>query len=594
LACMFKITGLFLACVVLSSWGWANEAPVAEDDLQTLVDRAAEMNITRPARETLEYLDSIEDRLADASPRQLAQLSMIRARAHALKTDHDIALDILKNLLAGDLDPDQRLRALGLSANLAMYIDRFEEGFIYLNQGLAIQEEVNDPALSSDLFGQAAFWHAQLGDPEKGLEYGRYTLELARQSGDVREVCVALEKLGQAKQTMGLYEEALATYQRGLYVCEQAQDPIFLAAMHALKGRLLLDQGHLTEAESWIKHGVEMHEASGFMDGSTASKVDYGRLLLELGRHDEAHTLLHEILETARSDSRPSNHADANYLLAQISRDRGDYRSAWEHLYEYMQTREGLLNVERARLISFHEVQFDLLSREQEIQLLREQARLSSLQEASRAQQRRLELIAYAMGAFIVLLLLSLLIRTLRQRRYFRHLSAHDGLTGLLNHTHFIESAKSLLAKATDQDQSVMLILADVDHFKQFNDRYGHQAGDELLRKSAGRFSKVLSEHGVVGRIGGEEFAACLPELSMAEVTALVGQVRDSLQGCRLSNIDESLTMSFGVAESRSSENFDSLRARADSALYQAKHAGRDRVITAGNLDFIAAGETGH
>ncbi len=579
-SCTHKLIGLFLMCLCLAPLGWSYDSGLAEDDLQALVDEAARMNITRPARDTLDYLESIQDHLGGASPRQLAQLELIRARSHALLGNHDGALEMLEALLTGELDHDHRLRALGLSANLAMHVDRFEDGFAYLMQGLTIQEHVDDPALKSDLFGQAAFWHSQLGDPDKGLEYGFRTLELARESGDIREVCVALEKLGQAKQELGKYEQAMATYQSGLEACEEAEDPVFSAALHTLMGRLLMAKGRLEEAEPWIQRGIEMYNRSGYKAGLKGSMVDLARLRLDQEDHDKAHALLHEVLENTRSDAYLKEHVDAYYMLAQISRHRGDYQKAFRHLSEYLEARDAVLSLERARLIAFNEVQFDLQSRDQEIQLLREQARVVTLQEETRSQQRRFELIAYGMGALIVLLLLLLLLRTLRQRHYFRHLSAHDGLTGLLNHTHFIESAKSLAEREAERGQSVILVLADIDHFKQFNDHHGHQAGDEVLKKAARQFSKVLSPHGIVGRIGGEEFAGFLPSMNMAGVTDLVDQVRDNLRDCRVANIEETITMSFGAAESRPFQNFDSLRSRADSALYRAKHAGRDRLIT--------------
>ena len=577
---MLRISNL-VGLLCFAFWTWAQSEPLADNDLQALVDEAVRMNISAPPRETLDYLDSIQDQMEAASSRQLAQLSLIKARSHALMADNDLALDILEGLLAEELAPEQRLRALSLAANLAMHVDNYVKGFDYLNQGLVLQESVDDPGLKSDIFGLATYWHFQLGDPGKGLEFGFRTLELAKESGDIRELCVALEKLGQAKEMNGLYEQALEKYQAGLEACEKAEDPVFIAAMHALIGRLLLRMENLEEAEPWLKQGIEMSATSGFKDGATDTMTTYGELLLEQERYDEAYALLRQVLERTQSGGRPINYSDAHYMLARIKHNEEDYRAAWEHLYEHLQARESNFDVERARLIAFHEVQFDLRSREQEIELLREQARVSRLEEAARMQERRLEQVATIMGAFILVLLVLFLIRAIRQRHYFRHLSAHDGLTGLLNHSHFIETAKSQVEECARQGQDLTLLLADIDYFKLFNDRHGHQAGDAVLRKAAQCFDKALSRHGVVGRIGGEEFAACLPAMDMTSATALVEQIRETLRSCRLSDIDETVTMSFGIAQLQPSEAFDSLRARADSALYQAKHAGRDRTVMA-------------
>jgi|GEM_PF-969789 len=572
---------LVLLCQCLGAQAFSQEPTTSSQEVQALVERAARMDVTRPPRETLAYLDSIQDDLAEATPQQLTQLLLVSARSHVLMTEYDTALEILEDLLAGDLVAEQKLRALELAANVALHIDRFEEGFDYLNRAMILQEGVDDPALKSGVYGLATYWHSQLGDQRKGLDYAQRTMELARASGDIRELCVAFEKLGQAEEMMGLHEQALKSYQSALEACEEAQDPVFTGVLHVLMGRLLSRLGRHDDSEPWFQQGIELTAASGFEDGVTDAMTTYAELLLMLERYDEANALLQEVLERTSSGGRPQNRADAHHMLAQISHHAEDYRGAWDHIVEYLRDREREFDVKRTKIIAFQEVQFDLHSREQEIKLLREQARVSNLQETTRRQQRLFQLIALGMAALILTLLLAILLRTLRERRHFRHMSAHDGLTGMLNHSHFIDATKEQVRDAAVRGRNLVLLLADIDHFKQFNDQHGHQAGDEVLRKAASRFKEILSQYGTVGRVGGEEFAACLPGLDTDRATMLAGEVRDALRTCRLSDIEDTVTMSFGIARLRPSDQFESLRARADAALYQAKHDGRDRLVVA-------------
>jgi diguanylate cyclase (GGDEF)-like protein len=578
--------GFLVLWLVLSLPGFAQELPDADAPFQRLVDQASRMDVTKPAQETLDFLDSLQNRLNEASPEQRAQLDLIRARAHILTTEYDTALNLLETLMGRELSPRHRLRAYELAANLALHIDRYQIGFEYLNRGMVLQEQVDDPALKSGIFGLAAYWHSQLGDEKKGLEYGQRTMELARETGDLRELCVAYEKLGQAEELNGLFEEALARYQEGLQQCEAAQDPVFVGVMNTLMGRVLFRLGRYAEAEHWMQQGIEKTAESGFEDGVTDSMTRYGELLLELGRGDEARRMLLDVLERTRDGGRPNNRADAQRLLAQMSFQSQDYQKAWEYLSAYLEAREEVFDIERARIIAFQEVEFDMHNQAQELELLREQARVSELQENSMQQQRRFQQIVITMAAFIFVLLLLLLIRTLRDRRHFRHMSAHDGLTGLLNHTHFIDAAKTGIKQASSGGEQLTLVLADVDHFKRFNDRHGHQAGDEVLRKAASRFRDVLAPYGVVGRVGGEEFAAFLSGIAIEDVARKVDEVRAALLDCRLSDVEQTVTMSFGVAQLQPSESFESLRARADAALYQAKNAGRDRMISADSAEF--------
>jgi len=573
--------GVILLCLGLAPLAAAQPPVEQKRQLQALVDQATQIGVTRPAEEVLVFLDSLRPQLAGASSEQMAQLGLVRARAHGLITEYDTAFAIIEDLLAGDLTPQHRLRSYELAANLALHIDRYEMGFEYLNRGIALQAQVDDPALKSGIFGLAAYWHSQLGDREKGLDYAHRTMALARVTGESRELCVAFEKLGQAEELNGLLEQALARYQAGLRACEEAGDPVFYGIMHGLIGRVLFALKRYEEAETLLQQGIALTAESGFEDGATDSMRRYGELLLEQGRNDEAEAIFLSILERTRHGGRPNNRADAQRWLAQINLQKQDYRRASEYLIAYLASREKVFDIERARSIAFQEVEFDMQTQAQEISLLREQARVSELQDNAMQQQRQFQQIVIIMAVSILALLLLLLIRSLRDRRHLRHLSAHDGLTRMLNHTHFFDTAKSEIQKAMSMGQPLTLVLADIDHFKRFNDHHGHQAGDEVLRKAASRFKATLSPFGVIGRVGGEEFAACLPGLDIHQAALQVAQVRGALLNCRLSDIEDTVTMSFGLAQIQASDSFDSLRARADAALYQAKHKGRDRMILA-------------
>ncbi len=557
------------------------QGPIGSDEIDRLLAQATLMNATRPASEVLAFIDSIEDQMASATPRQQAALELIRARGFVLQAQHDQAFEILDQLLGGRLDSDQRLRALKLAANLALALDEFAAGFEYLYEALVLQEEVDDPGLKSGVFGQAAYWHSQLGDQAKGLEYAGRTLQLARDSGDLREVCVAMEKLGQAEEMAGLTAAAIQTYQAGLQACENAGDPVFVGVMHALTGRLLMRSGGADEAETWMQQALDKLIEAGFEDGVTDTLTNYAELKFGQRRFDEAEVLLHQVLARTSNGERPKNRAEVYRMLAEIHRQRGDYRVAWENLDHHLRTRERVLDAERLRLIAFQEVQFDVRTREQELSLLREQARVAALQEQASTQRRMLRQLVYALGVSLLLLLLLIVLRGIRERRQLRHLSAHDGLTRLLNYTHFFAACVAPLQEAHLQRSPLTLVLADVDRFKRFNDRHGHQAGDGALREAARCFREALASHGPVGRIGGEEFAACLPGITSKQVVELIEPLRGALQACDFGEIEERISMSFGIAVALPGEDIDSLRARSDAALYEAKRKGRDCIVVA-------------
>jgi diguanylate cyclase (GGDEF)-like protein len=157
-----------------------------------------------------------------------------------------------------------------------------------------------------------------------------------------------------------------------------------------------------------------------------------------------------------------------------------------------------------------------------------------------------------------------------------------DGLTGLHNRRYLDETLPRELQRAERQKQPVGIIMLDIDHFKRFNDTYGHDAGDTLLRA----VGAVLQEHtrgdDIVCRYGGEEFMLVLPGASLAATQQRAEELRTEVQALMVEHGGQALaqvTVSLGVAGFPAhGTTADSLIRAADQALYQAKRGGRNRV----------------
>jgi len=154
-------------------------------------------------------------------------------------------------------------------------------------------------------------------------------------------------------------------------------------------------------------------------------------------------------------------------------------------------------------------------------------------------------------------------------------LATTDSLTGMFNRRAFFDKAKELCARA-EAGEPFAAVMVDVDHFKRVNDEHGHKVGDEAICAVAQTLS---AEAGVVGRLGGEEFALLLHGRTMAEAVEIAERLRAAVAGLAISGAV--LTCSFGVSEWRKGDTIDLLLKRADMALYDAKLGGRNRVIAA-------------
>ena len=160
-----------------------------------------------------------------------------------------------------------------------------------------------------------------------------------------------------------------------------------------------------------------------------------------------------------------------------------------------------------------------------------------------------------------------------------------DELTGLYNRRHFDEQLARIVADSLAHGSPASLVVADVDHFKRVNDTYGHEAGDAVLKAVARVFLDCLRAEDVCARYGGEEIAILLPETSVVRAQEVAERVRTAIAGKPVQHGDRMITVtaSFGVAGYPESTALrDALFPAADKALYEAKHAGRNRVRTAG------------
>ena len=151
-----------------------------------------------------------------------------------------------------------------------------------------------------------------------------------------------------------------------------------------------------------------------------------------------------------------------------------------------------------------------------------------------------------------------------------------DGLTGLKNHRAFQEALHSAAQMAERLQQPLSLIMFDIDHFKQFNDRFGHPAGDELLQQVAQVLRESARAYDVAARYGGEEFALLLPNTTLEQAVQVAERLRQQIRAIR--NPHAPISASFGVATYRRGTPPATLVYEADAALYRAKRNGRDQV----------------
>jgi diguanylate cyclase len=189
-------------------------------------------------------------------------------------------------------------------------------------------------------------------------------------------------------------------------------------------------------------------------------------------------------------------------------------------------------------------------------------------------------------------------VNDLRERlESVRRESLTDQLTGLSNRKAFDNELKESIERSIESGEPLSLLMADIDHFKSFNDTWGHQTGDQVLRLVANCLSENVKGRDTAARYGGEEFVVILPQTALASAVGLADQIRSKVESKKLvkkstGDILGVITISIGVTQYDLNESADEFVRRADTCLYAAKRTGRNRVVSEADADTLSASKT--
>ena len=181
----------------------------------------------------------------------------------------------------------------------------------------------------------------------------------------------------------------------------------------------------------------------------------------------------------------------------------------------------------------------------------------------------------------------SVILQSIAQQKFHEQNAKLDALTGLHNRRWLDDMLTRLVERATHGQHPLSLMMVDADHFKQFNDQHGHLAGDNALRHIADIIQQQIRPSDFAARYGGEEFTVLLPDTKITHAHIVAQRLCRGVGSCPIKNIDgttlPAISISIGLAQLTPGQSTAALLAAADTALYQAKRAGRNRVMRIGD-----------
>lgn len=554
------------------------------DALSARIAEIERAHIQEPWPVSQQMIEALRPALTHAATDQRARVQLMEARNLLLDGRYEEGLEVLDSVLSQPVSPDRRLRALELSINANDLIDNYERAFDLLARAHSLFPDTDNVRQKANVLTLASRLYSDVGEHGLALESAAESLEMAKGTLDARTIFNSLYSLVLVQKNAGFAGLALERSSELMEQAQQSGDPVSVGSAMALIGSAYYAAGRHEQAIGWLRRGIAELRKTGYLNGELEARKDLGRTLLELGRADEGLPILESLVDEFRSLKKWGRLIEIHKAISTVHEQNGRYDAALQHLSWFRDAAEQFNDEQRARRLAYLQTEFENQRRNQELELLRQESRLLAKRVETAGAQRSTRNLGTAMLVLIGLLLIGLLLRFRADRRRYRRLSEIDGLTGLFNHRRFHQAVENALGENRVHGNVCSMVAADVDLFKQINDRYGHQAGDQVLRKLGALLLEHFPAPCIVGRIGGEEFAIFLPDHNRLQAQQRITEFRNRIKPVEFNGHSIEITLSFGLVESRRESRLEKLRARADDALYQAKRAGRNQVIDAADL----------
>ncbi|HEV2267894.1 MAG TPA: GGDEF domain-containing protein [Steroidobacteraceae bacterium] len=613
---------VLVLCLACANVARADCFPIADTPYVTL-DPLVDKNATEALGAVAARLAVLNRAGAAGDSRQLAALYAVQADAYSiLELDHEARVAAAKGLalVSAPTDP-LRLELLSTAAlniytqdgireaigTIASAWARQPEGSL---SGLCLQialgsleSRAGDNALATRTETRAyhdseaqdraeahAAAAAELSSALRGTGDFQEALTLVREKiswdaahGDSLALSVSTYLEGVILAAMREFHTAIPTFERarGISVSLGDRQGVAFADMRICQS--FIELGQYRAARPRCDSAAGVFAAAQSTDVLKETQVHLANIDLHEGHAQQALNILNHVLDHQGTDMAPSSVAIAYRTRARSYAGVHNYTRAYADLEEYLRRYRAANLARRMRL---QETVRERSLVQQEVArnaVLQHQLELTRERATRQDEKLRWIAVANTAGVLVIALLSYILITYRRHRRQLLRLATEDNLTGMPNRGRTAELATAALEAAAAQRRPLTVAIIDLDHFKTINDRCGHAAGDYVLREFARVGRGSLRAADILGRWGGEEFLLILPDTTLDAALAGVERLRVLALAIQVprSTSDDPVRVTFSAGLATTAEgprSLDEIIARADAALYEAKHEGRDLV----------------
>ncbi len=492
--------------------------------------------------------------------------------------EHDKAERNLKSVLQSDANALLKFRVNYTLINLSAINHKWANGLQYIAMNNATVDNIkNKKAIQHSLLATVIFYN-QLKQYDLALQKLE---EIEQQSLSPFRRCFIKLYYLQANFHMAQLNANSELISEAINLCVDANNKMGANSIRRYQGNLYLQAGQPEQTLNLLLPYVDEIKETLFPMLIAAVDNLIAQAYYQLNDMNNAKDYATKAMLLNKHNTGVQRGRDSYQVLYQVAEQQGDLAAALAYHKKFAQLDKAFLDEVKAKHLAFQLAQHDSLLQASEIKLLNEKnSLLTAKQSLVEIKIRNVQLLIIALILLLILLAISGT-RLWRSHKRVKILSESDELTGIYNRRHFNCVATSALGYCKTAQQDLSVIMFDLDHFKQVNDNYGHICGDWALKETINVCQAIGKSNDIFARLGGEEFCLLLPSCTIDEAYIRAEACRVAIEDIvtEASGSDFSITASFGVTDiKRSGFRLTDLLKDADTAMYQGKKSGRNKV----------------
>ena len=524
-------------------------------------------------------LEALHQQIPRMSVHERWQLRYLDAYQASFEGNYANAEIMLRNIIDHSGDSTLMAKASAVLMNDMGSSKRYTEAFELANRLVADLPKMQDK-LTRFL---VLFYLSQLlksaGQYDLAANYARDMMQ-ALPAGETS--CKPQALLIQVSRASHKLTSATPDLQHGIETCQSAGEPVIADSLLLTKASLYLDEGYPERAMAVLQRIAPGIRSNPNYYNTLNFRLELAQAYWKLGKDDQARAAALNALAATSPDDINEALRNAYEVLYRIEKKHGNAASALNYYERYVAQNIGFLNDVSARTLAYEVAQQRILAQRLESEKLSKQNNILRLQQTLAAKTIETSRLYILLLLVVLASVIFWLFRTKRSQLHFQQQARLDGLTGILNHQHFISEAQRSLRLLVRRQGIACLLSIDLDYFKQINDTHGHAVGDAVLKHTVAICKQLLRANDLFGRLGGEEFGILLVECPPGQGAAMADRIRATIEATPIDIDGRSITFSASIGLTStltSGYELQRLCRDADVALYRAKHIGRNRVI---------------